>query len=244
MHNHRSTKESCINNEELSSGIQLYLQGIGKYTCTQDIINFTKKDDVQKHYGFTKPISLTTARSWIKELGYCWTKGPKGQYVDGYKHKDMVKYRQEEYLPTWNKFEDCLHVWTDDTIHLKVDKVPNSNPDVTNTVVWFHNKSTFYAHDCCDQYWHHETECPKPQPKGKGVSLMVAHFISADYGYLQSPDGTETACVLFQASKGHDGYYTNNHIIQHAEKAIEILQKYYPNDDHILVFDNATMHVK
>ena len=73
---------------------------------------------------------------------------------------------------------------------------------------------------------------------------MVAHFISADYGYLQSPDGTESACILFRASKGHDGYYTNERIIQHAKKAIEILQSYYPNNNHILIFDNAMTHVK
>ena len=90
----------------------------------------------------------------------------------------------------------------------------------------------------------HENETAKPQPKGKGALLMVAHFVSADYGYLQSPDGTETARVLFKAGKGQDGYYTNERIIQHAEKAIEIVQKYYPNNDHILIFDNATTHVK
>ena len=67
--------------------------------------------------------------------------------MDGHKCKDMVKYCQENYLPVWDKLEDRLYVWTDDTIHLKVDKDLNLNPDVTNTVVWFYDKSTFYAHD-------------------------------------------------------------------------------------------------
>jgi len=90
----------------------------------------------------------------------------------------------------------------------------------------------------------HALEGPKPQPKGKGILLMVAHFVSVDYGYLQSPDGTETTCVLFKAGKGQDGYYTNKHIIQHAKKVIGILQKYYPDDDHVLIFNNTTTHVK
>ena len=138
----------------------------------------------------------------------------------------------------------CLCIWTDDTIYLKVDEDPNSRPDITNMVVWFHDESTFYAHDHHTLRWCHKKEGPKPQPKGEGISLMVAHFVSADYGYLQSPNGTETACILFRAGKGRDGYYTNDRIIQHAEKAMEILQKYYLNDDHILIFDNATTHVK
>jgi len=158
--------------------------------------------------------------------------------------KDVVEYRQKSFLPTWTEFEEQMHDWTDDNIHLKIDELPNLMPDVKNVVAWFHDESTFYAHDCCNQCWVHALEGPKPQPKGEGILLIVAHFVSADYRYLQSPDGTETARILFKAGKGQDGYYTNECIIQHAEKAIGILQKYYPDDDHVLIFDNATTHVK
>ncbi|KAI6104708.1 hypothetical protein EV401DRAFT_2060837 [Pisolithus croceorrhizus] len=58
---------------------------------------------------------------------------------------------------------------------------------------------------------------------------MVSHFISPDYGFLHSPDGKESACVLFRAGKSHDGYYS---------------MKYFPEEDHIFVFDNATTHLK
>ena len=239
-------RESRINDEELSSEIQIYLQSVGKYACAQDIVNFSKSEDVQKQYSFTKPISLATAKLWMSLLGYRWTKELKGQYQDGHERADMVEYRQKVFLCAWVKFEEHMHIWTNDDIHLKLDEDPNATPpaDTKNTVVWFHDESTFYAHDRRDVCWVHEDEGPKPQPKGKGVSLMVAHFVCADYGYLQSPDGTETACVLFKAGKGWDGYYTNERIIQHAKKAIEIIQKYYPNDDHVLIFDNATTHIK
>jgi hypothetical protein len=83
-----------------------------------------------------------------------------------------------------------------------------------------------------------------PQPKGEGASLMVAHFVLAVYGWLESPDRKESAQVLFRAGKQQDGDYTNDVIIQHAEKVMAILEKHYPNDHHILIFDNATTHVK
>ena len=35
--------------------------------------------------------------------------------------------------------------------------------------------------------------------KGDGASLMVADFVSADYRWLRSPDGKESARVLFKA---------------------------------------------
>ena len=39
----------------------------------------------------------------------------------------------------------------------------------------------------------HKSETAVPQAKGEGASLMVADFVSADYGWLWSPDGKEMA---------------------------------------------------
>jgi len=243
-HNYQDQKQSHLDDGALSTELQLHLQHVGKYICAQDIVNFTKNSDVQKRYGFTKPVFFTMAKHWMGLLGFRWTKEPKGQYHDGHECTDMVEYRQGVFLPAWTKLEESMCDWTGDSIHLKVDEDHNSRPDIWNVVVWFHDKSMFYAHDRCTVYWRHKDDGPKPQPKGEGALLMVAHFVSADYGYLQSPDGAETACILFRAGKGHNGYYTNERIIQHAKKAIDILQKYYPNDDHVMVFDNAMTYVK
>ena len=233
-----------IDDEALSTELQLQLQSIGKYISVQNIVDFTKDNDVQTQYGFTRPVSLATAKRWMGQMGFCWTKEPKGQYHDGHKCADMVEYQQDVFLPTWTKLEKSMCHWTDNSIHLKVNEDPNSRSDIWNVVMWFHNKSTFYAHDRCAVHWRHKDEGPKPQPKGEGALLMVAHFVSADYGYLQSPDGAESAHILFRAGKGCNGYYNNERILQHAKKAIDILQKYYPNDDHVMVFDNATTHIK
>jgi hypothetical protein len=83
-----------------------------------------------------------------------------------------------------------------------------------------------------------------PRAKGEGASLMVADFVSADYGWLRSPDGKEAARVLFKAGKNREGYFTNENILEQTNKAMDILRVYYPNDDHIFVFDNATTHLK
>jgi hypothetical protein len=111
-------------------------------------------------------------------------------------------------------------------------------------VVWFHDESTFYAHDRRKKRWVHSSEKATPKKKGKGASLMVSDFISADYGWLQSPDGTETARVIFKAGKARDGYFTNDNILEQTAQAMDIVKKHYPNDEHIFVFDNATTHSK
>jgi hypothetical protein len=90
----------------------------------------------------------------------------------------------------------------------------------------------------------HKTETAVPRVKGEGASLMVADFISADYGWLTSPDGKEETRVLFKCRKARDGYFTNNDIITHSTAAMDILDKYYLNEEHVLIFDNATTHLK
>jgi len=92
--------------------------------------------------------------------------------------------------------------------------------------------------------WVHKDEAATPYAKGKGASQMVADLVSADYGWLQSPDGKEEARVLFKAGKNREGYFTSDDILEQAEKAINILKKHYPNEDHVLVYDNATTHLK
>jgi hypothetical protein len=52
---------------------------------------------------------------------------------------------------------------------------------------------------------------------------MVADFVSADYGWLCSPDGSESAQVLFKAGKSHDGDFTNEDIIAQTQTAMDIV---------------------
>jgi len=70
---------------------------------------------------------------------------------------------------------------------------------------------------------------------------MVADFVSADYGWLRFPDGKQEAHVLFKAGKG---YFTNEDILQQASHAMDILEQHFPNDKHVLLFDNTTTHQK
>jgi transposase len=111
-------------------------------------------------------------------------------------------------------------------------------------VVWHHNESTFYANDCRQIRWVWTGETAKPVPKGEGASLMVADFVSADYGWLRSPDGLQSARVLFKAGKNRNGYFSSPDILKHTTRAMDILNKHYPDDDHIFVFDNAPSHMK
>ncbi|OAX31798.1 hypothetical protein K503DRAFT_787611 [Rhizopogon vinicolor AM-OR11-026] len=223
MHAYGIHNTSCINDEVLATDIKLHLQSIRKYVRAHDIVDYLKRPEVRGCHGLKKTVSLATAQWWMLKLDYRWREEKKGQYVDGHERDDVVTYHQNVFLPLWKSFAYRLRNWREDDM-------------------MFHDESTFYAHDRCDVRWVHLTEGAIPKLKGEGASLMVANFISADYGWLQSEDVKESACILFRAAKGWDGYFTTENILAHATLAMDILDKHFPQDDHILVFDNATTH--
>jgi hypothetical protein len=48
--------------------------------------------------------------------------------------------------------------------------------------------------------------------KGDGSSFMVANYVSADFGWLQAPDG-RNACHVMRPGKNKDGYFTSDDIV-------------------------------
>jgi hypothetical protein len=234
--------KSCLDDEDLRQELSIHLQSIGKYISAMDIVRYLDRPDVKAWHGLKKTITERTAWNWLKKMGYRWKLEPYGQYVDGHEWKDVTDYCQNTFLPKWKDLECCMRAWSEDG-----KEEPNQNPRPHNqrrVVVWFHDESTFYAHDRRKKRWVHESEKAVPRAKGEGASLMVSDFVSADYGWLRSPDGKESARVLFKAGKNRDGYFTNEDIVRQTEAAMEIVSKYYPDEDHVFVFDNATAHLK
>ncbi|TFK16987.1 hypothetical protein FA15DRAFT_605938, partial [Coprinopsis marcescibilis] len=70
-----------------------------------------------------------------------------------------------------------------------------------HVIIWFHNQTIFYAYDQQRIYWVHKDSSAKPQPKGKGASLMIASFVSADFGFLTLLNGQKTAQKLIKPGK-------------------------------------------
>src|SRR6266540_2738316 len=73
---------------------------------------------------------------------------------------------------------------------------------------------------------------------------MISHVVSADYGFLEACDGSRTACRNFKPGKNRDGYFTNEDILDQFRKMVAITKSEYPNNEHVFVYDNATIHLK
>jgi hypothetical protein len=151
----------------------------------------------------------------------------------------VVEYQQAVFFPVWEELLSCTRSYTIDGNECLVLPSP-----ARWLVVWNHDESTYYANDRRKICWVHKMETAVPYPKGEGPSLMVADFVSPDYGWLQSPDGVQKAWVIFKAGKNCEGYFTNEDILKQASSAMDILQQHHADEDHVLVFDNATTHLK
>ncbi|EIM91170.1 uncharacterized protein STEHIDRAFT_29607, partial [Stereum hirsutum FP-91666 SS1] len=152
--------------------IHLHLQSIGKYIKAEDVVRFMGTPEMLERTKRTKPISVITARAWLARMGYRWKRDHRGQYVDGHEREDVVTYRNKIFLPAMAIFELKTRKWVD----LELDEEGNYTLHGRRVVIWYHDESTFYAHDRRKSRWVAPGEAPIPQPKGEGVSLMVADF--------------------------------------------------------------------
>lgn len=175
----------------------------------------------------------------MKHVGYRWSKTPTGQFVDGHERSDVVAYRQLVFLPVWAELLLRTRIYGTEGNECQAQPMTTCR-----VVIWNHDESTYYANDRRKIRWVHNSETAIPYAKGEGASLMVADMVSPDYGWLQSPDGKERARVLFKAGKARDGYFTTQNIINQASNAMDILQRHFSDEEHVMVFDNATTHLK
>ncbi|KAI0312603.1 hypothetical protein OF83DRAFT_1145216 [Amylostereum chailletii] len=210
---------SLLDNEDLRYELGLHLQSIGKYVAARDIINFVNTEEARIKFGFTRTISLRTAQRWMHDLGYRWKRTPHGQYIDSHERTDVTSYRDDA-------AREKQRVWAQDG-QLEAEPVLGEGEKVV--VKWFHDETHFSAND--------RHEKPVPRAKTEGAMLMIADFVSADRGWLGSPDGSAN-------TRNRDGYFSNDDILTHATAAMDILDAHYPHEQHLFIFDNATTHRK
>src|SRR5260370_20976423 len=127
--------------------METHIRSHGPFISAMHIVEFLNTPDMRERLGCDKPISLRTGQRWLKTMGYCWKREKKGQYSDGHEREDVVKYRQHVFLPAMAKYGETTRKWNEDG---EVITEPNTG---RHTIVWFHDKLIFYAHDRRKNCW-------------------------------------------------------------------------------------------
>ena len=193
-HQNRCTGRSHIDDDDFAQELHLHLQSIGEYCTTEDIIRYVALPEILAKLNRKATISHATAHCWMQKMGYQWTVRPHGQYADGHERPDVVNYHQNVFLPAIQELEAKTQKWGR-------DGAEDGTSDEPCTVLWFHDESMFYAHNCQKKRWVYKSEKATPYAKGEGHSLMIADFVSADYGWLRSPDGKEVLVSFSELGK-------------------------------------------
>ncbi|KAF9479060.1 hypothetical protein BDN70DRAFT_859047 [Pholiota conissans] len=232
--------ESMLVDEDLANEINIYLQSLGPEISGGKLMEFINDDEaLRARHGIDKKITLRTAQRYLNALSYRFRAPLKGQYVDGHEREDVVFYREQTFLPQWRQLSERMFNWAEGDL-----PEFGPHPSGRRVIAWFHDESVFYAHDRRKKGWYHKDAPAKPYAKGEGASLMIADFVSADFGWLRSPDGKQSARRMMKPGKNRDGYFSSDDILRQARDAMMILKQYYPEYDHILIYDNASTHLK
>ncbi|EDR04580.1 uncharacterized protein LACBIDRAFT_330517 [Laccaria bicolor S238N-H82] len=177
---------------------------------------------------------------YLQEIGKdVSAKKVKGQYADGHECEDVVYYQDHTFLPQWKVLEARMENWSKEN-----EKEHGPRPDGKTVISWFNDECIFYANDRTLRGWYHKDSPEKPYTKGEGAPLMIGKFVSAKFGWLQSPDGKQSTRIIMKPGKNCDGYMTADDIVDQANCAMDILTEWYPEYEHVSIYDNTPTHLK
>jgi hypothetical protein len=101
----------------------------------------------------SKPLCERTARRWLVKLGWQRTTIKKGVYLDGHKRPDVVKYRQEDFLPQMLEYERRMAHY--ELIGNDLTRVaPTLQPNERELIPEFHDESSFHAFEHTSSVWY------------------------------------------------------------------------------------------
>jgi hypothetical protein len=239
--NYGRAKSAIHSDEDLRLEIITHLQGIGRYFSANDLLNYVNQPAILERLHVERGLTLRTAQNWLKLFSFRWRAEAQGMYTDGHEREDVVKYRQEVFLPKYLDLNLRAAQYDDDGNELPRDLPQSGGKQV---VFHHHDETVYYGNDRRSLRWVLNSESPRPHAKGEGQSVMIADFVSSAFGWLSSPDGTKRARVTLRPGKGRDGYFCSDDVVNQLTTATDILDNHYKGHEHVFVLDNAKTHTK
>lgn len=254
----------CISSSGDKLSAQKLAKAVGDYLNSQKAIT-TVEDTLQLDLNLDKDtqslsvsqkIRVRTARRWLKKLGLSFDTVSKNVYIDGHEREDVVKYRQEEFLPLWASLERRMVVFSEDGTWTRPSGLEEEEKAV---VLVTHDESIFSANDGKRRIWKEKGKSPL-RPKGKGKGIMVSEFL-IPVGRLHVPDSVPDTELLRDPNwpldehqkprryctelleYGKDNYWDGDKMTdQTVNLATRIFSYAYPNCQALFAFDNASNH--
>ena len=110
--NWKTSGRSLIDDEDFTQEIYQHLQSLKPEGIhAEAIVRFLDNPNMLARLQRKKTISLKTAQTWMKKMGFHWSYDPKGQYVNRHEQPDVVEFRNRVFLPAIEEVLDCMTKW-------------------------------------------------------------------------------------------------------------------------------------
>jgi hypothetical protein len=115
------------------------------------------------------PLSERTARRWLLKLGWRRTVVRKGVYMDGHEREDVVKYRNEVFLPAMARFEARMAKFEGSDLK-QVDPVLEDG--WKRMIALFHDECCFHANDEARSLWQVQFQFNTPHQISHSIIII------------------------------------------------------------------------
>jgi hypothetical protein len=145
---------SILNDERMQSAAQDWLSKLPTGEVSPSRFCRALTDDILPHLGLNKDsVSERTARRWLVKLGWRRTRLKKGVYMDGHEREDVVKYRNETFLPLMAEYERCMVKWIEKEDGTFECIEPQLRHGEKRIVPIFQDESSFHAGEYKSNVW-------------------------------------------------------------------------------------------
>jgi hypothetical protein len=143
---------SWLHDEAVVKRTQEYLTALPTGKVTPRILQRALESTIFPNLSIhpKKPLSERTAQRWLIKLGWWRTLVKKGVYMDGHEREDIVKYRNEVFLPAMAKYEAQMATY--EGPELKRHD-PILQPGERRIIAQFQDECCFHAHDQPSSAW-------------------------------------------------------------------------------------------
>jgi hypothetical protein len=221
-----------------------HLQSLPTGKITPKKLQVAVNTEILPDLGITpkRPIGTRTARRWLIKLGWRYTQVKKGVYMDGHERADVVKYRQEVFLPLMAQFETRMAHYEGQELNRVA---PNLQPGEREIIPNFHDESTFHANEEVRSLWLRKGEQPL-RKKGRGRLIHVSAFINPETGRLVLLDPDENVIrdstkIIYPGSNG-DAWWDCEQLLKQMEEALQIFEAAHSGKQGLFIFDQSSAH--
>jgi hypothetical protein len=151
-------------------------------------------------------VSLMTARWWLHKEGFKYINHKKGLYFDGHDRPDVIKYRQDHFLPAMKAYEARLVRYVIGDVDQELI-IQRENFVERRLVLLAQDEMTAQANDIMPKTWVFEDQ-HRLRKKGVGRGLHKSDILCSTVGWL------EEATQTLEYGKNYEGYWTGELFIK------------------------------